>query len=122
MSTITPLDSLAPFRTEILSEALAICRGGEVGDLRQPRIGHMRGVMALQRGKVDLAIAYLTHAILRDVSTPSPYNGLASALFRKGRATDATAAHHRALTLAPADPERYRRLGRVLRDQGRRVE
>lgn len=116
------MTSLDTFREEILSEALAICRGRPAGDLRRPRIAHLRALIAIQRGQIDLALAYLTRAIQLDPAKPAPYHDAADLLLRKGRDLEALGMHLYALRLALHEAVGYARLGSALRHMGRRLE
>jgi tetratricopeptide (TPR) repeat protein len=110
---------LAPFRDDILKEAIAICLRQPFGDTSKPRIAHLRGILAMQNGRAALAVAYLLHASKLDLSSPSVFNDLGDALARTGRPQDGISAHLHALTLAPAEPERVVRLAHALSEQGR---
>jgi tetratricopeptide (TPR) repeat protein len=114
MSSRNRKDPYLSFREEILDEAVAICRGEPHGDLTKPRIAHLRGVMALEKGQLDLAIAYLTHSARLDSSSPAVYGDLGEALMRRRDHDKAIAAHLRAVVLSRAVPATLDRLGVAL--------
>jgi tetratricopeptide (TPR) repeat protein len=117
VASLSLSDSLGSLQSVIQSEAVAICRGRRSGNLHDPAVVHLRGVLAMQAGHLALAGAYLTRAIQLDPSRPLPLNDLGDVLSRQGRKEEALAAHLRAISLQPYEVERYVRLARGLSSQ-----
>src|SRR5262245_61626164 len=119
MTSVTRRHPFATFRLAILREALAICQGEPASDLQQPRIAHLRGLIARQQGRTSLAAAWLEHAARLDPSCAAIQRDLGDALLHSGRPADALAAHRRAIALAPGDAASYAACGRGLSLQKR---
>lgn len=106
-------------RALIIAEALAVCRSQRPSGLHRPGIAHLSGVLAARRGDLDLAIAYLTHAIRLDPTAATAFSDLAEAMLQKGSGTHALSAQLQAVRLDPVNPKFRFRLGKVLHELGR---
>ncbi len=77
------------------------------------------GIVALQVGRNDLAVRWISQAIALQPQTHDAWSHLGEAYRALGRFEEAVTAFRRALELQPSAPEVYNNLGNVLRDQGR---
>jgi protein O-GlcNAc transferase len=80
---------------------------------------HYLGLLALQFGRADAALAMIAKAVALKGDEPIFHDSLGVALKGHGRLDEATAAHRRALTLKPDFVDAHNNLGNALRDQGR---
>lgn len=78
----------------------------------------MKGVLALQQGRVAEAVALLERAIELDAEQPGFHLNLGNALRGVGRLDDAIAAYRRALDLDGSMAPAHNNLGNALRDRG----
>lgn len=83
---------------------------------------HLRGVLAHQTGRSDIAVDYISKAIARNRRVADFHNNLGLALQALGRFGEAVASYREALKLRPDFAEARNNLGNTLRDQGRMDE
>ena len=83
-----------------------------------PETRHMMGVLLLQLGQADGALAWIEQAIESKRSVPAFHVHRAHALLALGRPVDAADAAGNALRLKPAYAEAFQALGHALTDQG----
>ncbi len=76
---------------------------------------HLMGLLSLDAGQYDHAIAWLSRAIRQDPK-PAYLASLGSALHRQGRLEDALKAYDKAVQLKPDDANLWRDLGNLLFD------
>jgi tetratricopeptide (TPR) repeat protein len=116
------MTSLNVYRTEILKEAEAICRGDRPRDPDQPHVLHLRGLLAAQDSQREFASACLMRAAVLDSRNPAYFADLGEVLSERGRPTEALGGYLRAIMLAPTDPGPYQGLGKTLIRHGRSSE
>jgi tetratricopeptide (TPR) repeat protein len=80
---------------------------------------HLLGVLALQVGKNDIAVQFISKAIEKDSSQYSYYSSLGDAFHRQGELDGAIESYRRALSINPGSVQAYGNLGNALRDQGK---
>jgi Flp pilus assembly protein TadD len=80
------------------------------------------GASYADAGRVEEAIAHLTHAVRLDPGSANAENELASALLKQNRRTEALVHFRRASALAPTDERFHFNLAKVLAEDGQRAE
>ncbi|MDR3439572.1 tetratricopeptide repeat protein [Telmatospirillum sp.] len=83
---------------------------------------HLRGVIALQKGRPDLAVDLIGKAITIDDKSATYHSNLGNALCYLDRTAEAIASYRRAIDLKPDSAEAYNNLGNALRGVGRQDE
>jgi tetratricopeptide (TPR) repeat protein len=83
---------------------------------------NMRGVIAFQLGRHELAVELIDKAIKHNGTNPSYFSHLGMALREQGKIDRAIAAYRQAIHIKPDYAEAYCNLGVALRDQGRQDE
>ncbi|MGD9066986.1 MAG: tetratricopeptide repeat protein [Desulfobacterales bacterium] len=86
-------------------------------DPHQADAHHLRGIIAYQRGKFDIAIKYLTKAIEKNPQNPEYHYHLGIVLNASGYAGKAVGTYLTALKLKPEHPAALNNLGLILYDQ-----
>jgi len=131
---IDPVDSPALPIAEIFRQGLTHHQAGRLPDAdacyRQvlthapthAPILHLLGQVALQSGRNDAAVEYLTEAIGHEPSSAEYHSNLGNALAGLGRLPEAETCYREALRLQPAVPVTLNNLGNALRDQSRAAE
>jgi tetratricopeptide (TPR) repeat protein len=84
---------------------------------RHPDSLHLLGVLALQVGRHDLAVALIGEAIGIDATVALYQTNLGNALQALGKLDQATACYRRAIVLRPRYPEAYNNLAATLHAQ-----
>jgi Flp pilus assembly protein TadD len=79
---------------------------------------HLLGIIAYQRGYLEIAIDLIDKAIKIKPNSPAFYNNLGNALQTSGQLEAAIAAYERALALNPDYPEAHNNLGNALQTSG----
>ncbi len=102
-----------------LGDAEGLYRRVLAMDARHAGSVHLLGVIAVQAGRPDLAIAIIGEAIALDGTVASFHSDLGGALQQAGRLAAAAASLRRALDLDPGHAVACNNLGNVLRQQGR---
>jgi tetratricopeptide (TPR) repeat protein len=85
----------------------------------QPDPLHLRGLIAMQAGRTEGAIALVRRAIAINGSVAEYHNNLSFLLHRSGELEQAIAAAQRAIEVKSDYPEAHYNLGNALRDTGR---
>ena len=106
--------ALAHISAGRLVEAEAICRAVVAADPEQGQAWHLLGGMALQQGKVDVAIDYCRRAIALVPSLMKAHSNLGAALLAKGQVDDAIATLQSAIRRDPDFAPAYVNLGDAL--------
>ena len=101
-----------------LEEAWRLCDSVQVRDPSHHQSLNLLGIIAAQRGALDMAINLIERAIQLRGDEPSYYSNLSVMLIDRGRAADALACARRAVALAPTYPEAHNNLGNALRELG----
>jgi protein O-GlcNAc transferase len=105
-----------------LAEAESLYRQILQTDSNQADALHMLGVLALQTGRLPLAIDTISLAIKQNGQVPAFHNNLGNAYAAAGKWQDAEIAYRRALDRKKDYPEGYYNLGRALSAQGKLEE
>ena len=79
---------------------------------------NLLGLIALQMGRHQLAVEWISRAILLDGSQPTFHANLAEAYRGLGKLADAQACYEQVLRLHPGMPEAHNNLGTILQAQG----
>ena len=87
-----------------LAEAEQGYRAALSADPQHPDALHLLGVLSLQSGRADEAVALIGKALERSKGVADYWDNLGSALRAAGRAADAIQAHRRAAPLDPPVP------------------
>jgi protein O-GlcNAc transferase len=80
---------------------------------------HLRGVVALQTGKYEIAAAYLRRALELNPDWAEAQSNLGAAWHHQGKLNEAIACYYRAVQLKPQYSDPYANLGKALTDQGK---
>ena len=119
---------------EILTEAIRLHQAGSLGEAErlyrqilaaEPNHAdclHLLGVIALQSGRLDLAVDRFGQALAVRPDDPEVCSNLGNALRSQGRLDEAVAALRRALAVKPDFAEASNNLASVLYDQGKLAE
>jgi predicted O-linked N-acetylglucosamine transferase (SPINDLY family) len=83
---------------------------------------HLFGVLALQEGRTDLAVDYISQALRLAPNFAEAHDNLGIALREQGRLEEAVASCRQALSYKPDYAEAHNNLGIALRKQGRLLE
>ena len=105
-----------------LAEAEQGYRAALSADPQHPDALHLLGVLSLQSGRADEAVALIGKALERSKGVADYWDNLGSALRAAGRAADAIQAHRSAATLDPGGAQRRHNLGNALAASGRHDE
>ena len=105
-----------------LAEAEQGYRAVLSADPQHPDALHLLGVLSLQSGRADEAVALIGKALERSKGVADYWDNLGSALCAAGRAADAIQAHRSAATLDPGGAQRRHNLGNALAASGRHDE
>ena len=88
-------------------------------DPNQPVALQLRGVLAHQVGKIDVAVDLISRALAVKPDYPEAHNNLGNVLKDLGRPDDAVASYRKALAGRPEYPEAHYNLANALRELGR---
>lgn len=102
-----------------LDEAIAIYHGLLERYPKHPDVNHFLGMAEYQRGKPELAVALIRHAIALQPGNALYYGNLGRIHLNREEYAEAAAALRRALALTPDEPELLHLLGRTLRLDGK---
>ncbi|MCA9185759.1 MAG: tetratricopeptide repeat protein [Planctomycetales bacterium] len=91
-------------------------------DPSQPDTWNLAGVLAMQVGRTQDAVNYLTHAVQLRQGVPDYYLNLASALVESRREQEAEKMARKCLKLSPRNKTAWNVLGLALLGQGRLME
>jgi predicted O-linked N-acetylglucosamine transferase (SPINDLY family) len=83
---------------------------------------HLRGVVAHQAGRHDLAIELMRQALKQNPRNPVYFCNLGSALKDQGKREEAIAAYRQAISIKPDYANAHSNLGSALQEQGKREE
>ncbi len=88
-------------------------------EAKHPDALHLLGIIAWQRGSVELAINLFTRAISANPGNPLCHNNLGSALQLRDKLDEAVASFRQAILLKPDFPDSHFNLGTAFQRQGR---
>ena len=88
-------------------------------DPSQPDALHLRGVIAHQVGKNDIAVNLITRALAIKPDYAKAHNNLGIALQKLGKLEDAAASYRKALAIEPDHADAYYNLGNALQELGK---
>lgn len=105
-----------------LPEAEALYRAILAANIRHAGALHGLGVMALQTGRLDIALRLIGEAVAVDPGNADYHSDYGFALAQVGRIDDAAVAQRRAADLAPDEARHHFNLGRTLQTLARMEE
>lgn len=107
------------YQAGLLPQAEVICQQILQMVPSHPDALHLRGVIAHQVGRNDLAVDLITRAVSANPSNPNYYNHLGMALKNHGKLDAAIASYRKALSFKPDFAEAHNNLGNALTEQGK---
>ena len=102
-----------------LPEAESLCRQILQAQPDHPDVLHLLGVIEHKVGRHDVAIDYISRAIVADPAVAAYHSSIGHAFRAQGRLDEAIAHYRKALALAPADAGVHNNLGNVYTRQRR---